>query len=350
MSKLYDDFLYSHSLSEFVRHCKDNSMLSVALRNKKVQSRISNLIRDSSLPHQTRIFELRYLWSAIDHYSELSSLKDDLQDELLRFLLDNNCVDFRQIVDKYRNIRYSDGASCLNYLFLRNGNFLRELFKNQTLTADDCRYLIQSFETPHEFNSFITYFYHIAHYVLKNSILTFRELVDLTKSLAHDSCTGLERMLSNNDFFQKLFQHDLISLEDISHLLNSINNWKEVRYLADNTHLLEKILDNFLLTPNQIEKFEELIKYVEFYRDYSDEITNFFDYISYVTDIYLKPDEFKHMFEIKERFYIDFLKNFSKDEQNEILLKLQTSTSAKQHMMSILENNLESEYTNFKVL
>ena len=110
---------------------------------------LRDLLKDLIESNRISNEDVKYLFDSVKTSYEITRI-ERFEDFFLRHLIDNKIVSFREIVDKYKQIRDHENTPALIYLLGARSNF-KYWIDDKLLTQEDLKYLFDKVDRLIEF-------------------------------------------------------------------------------------------------------------------------------------------------------------------------------------------------------
>lgn len=194
--------------------------------------------------------------------------------------------------------------------------------------------------------------------LLNNDICSFKEIVDRVKDVTNVP-GGFDHELEEDEWlFRELLKNDnknnKLTNDDLKYLLDKINTLRELDRLWHNTFLIKHILKELVLDTETVNRFNKLIENDDWCK--KENVHTIFDKIEYplihrwdhttkefvVLDL---NDESIDQELVKLTELNRFIHSLNSNQTLELIEILRNNEKSKNILMSLIENNLQDQYT-----
>lgn len=257
-------------------------------------------------------------------------------------LVDDRIVDVSTLIQFFKSIECLEGL-------LKHPEF----FDIETLTLETFHTLFQCMNTNREYWNLTQFNSQIVEFGLEHHTLSFERFVNALKEL---QC--MFKIFNCHDLFENILNcsPQLVSNEDIKHLLSMIEDKYELNNFCCNAPLVSHVLENELIDGQLLDKLNEVVSknIVELNASAPERINSIFDHI----EVCLKHNEHKEENSKRQRIFElarDMNKTlhcrhmlskfkFNEEVSAEEIKAVKNNETAKNRLEEILDNHIENSF------
>lgn len=197
-----------------------------------------DLIKNDSLIKD----DFRYLFEQIDEHHALTSFTNNL--ELFQYVLSTEVISFKEMIDKYKNIKdFSGDSNLLKLIWMLSNNeeLTQELIEKHILNTDNLKLLLRSIGSIYEINKLCKSVSLIEK--ILSDFLIDNEIVKIYDAIQHPQKTSQSR---KRELFQLIIESNMncnknvANLEKLSKINKFLNNFNE----KERAELVETLQSN----------------------------------------------------------------------------------------------------------